>query len=793
MLIKTNNEFNTLLEDIKSQQYIGFDTETTGLFPFLGDRICGISISFKDKRVFYIPIKNIYNSHGFSNNAVKLLYDMIISNNVTIIGHNLKFDLEMLYFENIDIFKFKIYDTLILARLCLKEKFRYGLKEIASELIDESAKSSEDILKKLMRKSKIKSYAQVPIDDMVTYASNDALYTLELFKLFQKQIVDENLQAICEIEHRLLFTLIQMELSGVKIDREYVTKCQVIETKKLDLLQKEIFSFARTEFNILSNKQLNEVMQSLKFTSPVMGKNSFSWSEEVLAQLQHPFADAILRYRTRAKLLSTYIEPFLNYTSDTNEFIHCNFRQYGTRTGRLSCVEPNLQNIPRIEEFPTRNVSLITSSDNINKMIDENDISSIRSAFIPSIGKLFFFDYSQMELRVAADYANEDVMIDAFNKDIDVHSAIAHELFKMPEDKDSAEYKYLRDTTKKIDFGILYGIGPKLLSTQINKTYDEAKAYLNKFFKRFKSLKQFIDKVAKTVETRGYIFNKFGRRYRIDAERSYTGINYLVQGSCADILKSAMVKIADYLKDKKTRMILSIHDELAFDVANDEYFEVIPKIKEIMEFSSVLNRVPLKVEVAYSSFSWGKKAEFNIDLYNLHCQQYSCSNCKLCELSVNIANSQLGHGKLIGYGFGKIFFVAQNPSYYRHKNIITPIDDVGISRQFMNTLFSLGFKSKYYYTNLVKCSTKDNIIPDIETINVCANNWLQKELKIVQPKLIVAMGKLSIDFFNGKLGEFTHYNDCDVYSIYHPSYIARNNNLKKEYIEELEKIIGVAK
>ncbi len=796
MIVDTVDKFNTFAKELPKDIEVAFDTETTGLKPFKGDRLCGISLAYEidgTYATFYFPFRHSTLEQQLPISYISTLCDLLCTNNCTLILFNLKFDYEMLHVDNIDCNKLNKYvDASIVARLVNENETKYSLKLLATKYVRPTAQDDEKILKSEMRKAHVSLYSDVTVEILSKYAENDALITLELWQFYKPFISKEALDKIFDLEHKLLMTTLDMEIRGIHVDVDFAKIMLDEEQKFSETVKKEIYNIVGHEFDILSNKQLTVEMNALGFISPKVGIAGESWPEEVLALLPHKIGRLIAFYRTSMKLQNTYYSMFVN-DIDNNNRIHCNFKQHGTRTGRLSCTEPNLQNIPSMSVYgftdQAKKQSKVTNDTGI--MLSKNrNISLVRRALIPSPHhKLFSIDYQQMELRVFVDYAHEQSVIDDINRGIDTHMSFAHRLFP---DKmiDESQVKSYRSMVKDINFGFLYGMGAKTLASKIDKPLKVTREIMDKYYSTYPSIKSFMNDVMDRIEMRGYIFNKYGRRRRLAPNEAYKGINSLIQGVCADMLKDKMVQIHSFLQNYKSKLLLTVHDELVFDIFNDEYFDIMPKIINIMTDFSYLFDVKIDVDVDYSSFSWHDTLEFNEELYEMHKKQNLCDKCSLSEMCVNKLDIQRGYGKLIGYGMGKVMFIAQNPSVNRFEHCITPVD-AGISRSFMKQLVhNLHFNEKYYFTNLVKCSTENNVVPDDNIISMCTKTWLEQELSIVKPKLIVAIGKPSISYFGGSLGEFTQYNNIDVYSIWHPSYIARNNSsdVKDKYRKQLERL-----
>lgn len=382
------------------------------------------------------------------------------------------------------------------------------------------------------------------------------------------------------MEMPLVYTLIDMENNGVRVDRNILEDIGVEFRFKLNMLESDIHRLAGKKFNIASPKQVGEVLfDDLGLTS----NRKRSTSSEELAKLvgEHEIVEYILQYRKYAKLLSTYIDSLGNFVCEDGK-IHAIFNQTLTQTGRLSSSEPNMQNIS----------------------VRDEESKSIRKAFLPSKDYLLSIDYSQVELRVLASLSNDETMIKYFESEEDVHTMTASAIFDMPKEMVTNS---MRRQAKAVNFGIVYGISDWGLSEQIGCTPSEAKRFINKYFETFPSIKEYLDKLVEDCKEKGYVTTILGRRREVNEinsssymEREFgkrVAMNTPIQGSAADIIKVAMININNYLKTNnyKSQMIMQIHDELVFDISEDEKEVLIPTLTKMMEEASNLN-VRLKAE-----------------------------------------------------------------------------------------------------------------------------------------------------------------------------------------------------
>lgn len=421
-------------------------------------------------------------------------------------------------------------------------------------------------------------------------AIQKAKFIFEIKKVFEKQIEEENLHYLFyEIEMKLSHVLADMEYTGVYIQKEVLLERKEEILKKIQTLSEEIYEMAGTEFNISSPKQLGEVL-FLKMNLPIPVKKktaNYSTSVDVLNKLRnvHPIIDKILDYRMYTKLMSTYVDGLLNTIMEDGK-IHTIYTQTLTRTGRLSSIEPNLQNIPtRYEEG-----------------------KNIRKAFIPRENAvLLSADYSQIELRILASLANVESLIDAFKRGEDIHRKTASDIFKLPLDQVDSKHRRI---AKAVNFGIIYGISSFGLSENVGISPKEAKEFIDTYFKTYPGIKEYMDQTVKQAYVDGYVKTLMNRKrllpelknknYLIRSQGERMALNTPIQGTSADIIKKAMIDIFEEFEKQhlKSKMLLQVHDELIFDLVLEEKEKVMQIVKEKMEHAYDL-KVPLKVDMEY--------------------------------------------------------------------------------------------------------------------------------------------------------------------------------------------------
>jgi len=567
---------------------LAIDTETTGLYPFNGDKPFMITTydMLGEGRALYIG----------KDNLVPLDCYLMGKNNEAIF-HNAKFDLHMLEVYGMKV-HCNIHDTMVMAHVFNPGELNKQLKVLAKKYLGEEPSAQAD-LKAWLRKAKNKKYEEVPREILEPYALNDARITYLLFKFYEAQGVTKDKVYIKEME--LLKCLMNMERRGVKIDTEYCKEQSALCARRITEIEDKV----REEFgevNIYSNKELKEFLfdkeqiQCTHYTA----KGNPSLDEYNLNQYEHAIIPYILEARELGKIKTTYLDALANM-ADIEDSVHCNFYQVGAKTGRFSCREPNLQNIPR------------------------GGVVDVRRAFVcrPDYEN-YYFDYSQIELRIFAHYANEPKMIDAFIKGEDLHALTARALFK------GECSKAQRELAKRLNFGIIYGIGGLKFATIINQDYPEmnvnmlqAKAFISKYYQYYDRISFFMTRVKQAIMNRtfkspvegeylGYVTDVFGRKYTCLKTEAYKAVNYLIQGCAAGVIKNAMVRVDALLEKTKSRILLSIHDELVIEIHKDEK-HLIEKIKNIMEDRETF-RVPITVNIEKTDTSWSAKKPASVAL-----------------------------------------------------------------------------------------------------------------------------------------------------------------------------------
>lgn len=585
-----------LIGRLKKAEMFAIDTETTSKDPMKANLV-GLSFSMKPDEAFYIPC-----AHDYPEAPAQLELKSVLSHlkpvlenpDVKKIGQNIKYDWMVLKRHGINLAGV-IFDTMLASYLINPSKRAHNLDQIALDFLDYKTTTYKEISGK---GKKDVSFAEIPLEKAIPYSCEDADITLMAYHVLMPLIERAGLMELYNnVELPLVPVLMNMEMTGVCVDREKLLELSKSFEHQLEQLENMIYSIAGEEFNIKSSQQMGRILFE-KLKLPVQKKTrkktGYSTDVNVLTALadKHELPEIILRHRTLAKLKSTYTDSLLDLVHPETGRIHTSYNQTVTATGRLSSSDPNLQNIP----------------------IRTDEGMEIRKAFVPrKEWILVSADYSQIELRILAHYADDDILIEAFNNNEDIHTRTATEVFQVFPSFVTSE---LRRQAKVINFGIVYGMSPYGLSKELGISQKMAKTYIDNYFSRYKGVKRFVDqtisdarKTKKTSTLLGRIrllpdINSSNKVVREFAER--TAINTPVQGTAADLIKLAMIRVdAAFRKGGlNSAMLLSVHDEIVFEVPPEELASVKVLVKEIME--GIWNlKVPLKVNLA-SGNNWAE-------------------------------------------------------------------------------------------------------------------------------------------------------------------------------------------
>lgn len=581
VLLDTIDKVKDLVDEYKDEDHFCFDTETDSPDPVAASLV-GISLTATPGTAYYIPV----NVEGGLNEkeVIEAIRPLFEDDHILKIAHNYKFDYLMLKRAGIEI-KGNAFDTMIAAYL-IDANQRLKMDELSKSLLNYKPVSIEELIGK---GKKQKSMADIAVEDVYLYACEDADITLRLYEILNDRLKDDELLEIAyKVDFPLMEVLADMELKGVKLDTEMLADFSNELERDLKKLEEKIYEKAGEEFNINSPQQLGTILFD-KMGLPAGKKTKtgqYSTAESVLTKLavKYEMPDLILEYRQLAKLRSTYVDAIPELVNKDTGRVHTEFNQSVAATGRLASSNPNLQNIP----------------------IRTERGREMRKAFVAEEGfKLMSADYSQVELRVIAHIAQDKAMIEAFKNGEDIHARTAKEIFDLDSlDDVTADH---RRKAKEVNFGIPYGLSAYGLAQNLGIENNEGKEMIDQYFERFPNILNYINETKEFAREHGYVKTMLGRRRYVPdiksgnwnvrgfAER--VAINMPIQGTAADIIKLAMIEIHHWLKEnnKKSRMLLQVHDELIFEIYESEMDEVPAKITELMEHAVELD-VPLKVD-----------------------------------------------------------------------------------------------------------------------------------------------------------------------------------------------------
>ena len=596
-LIENLEQIDNWITEAEELGEVAVDTETNSLDPHQADLV-GVSLSSKIGKACYIPIGHKSNKCIEKDLVLKKLKPLLEDPSIKKIGQNIKFDFIVFFKHGINMTSME--DTMLMSYVLDAGKNRHNMDTLSEIHLNHKTISFKDLVG--TGKKEI-NFSEVDVEKAKDYAAEDADITFRLYKKFQKSLKDEKMINIYEIfEKPLLKILAFMEIEGVKIDNKFLKSLSTKFEKKIIKIQNEVFKISKKEFNIASPKQLGEILYNdlkiadLKKTK----KGSFATSASVLEDLAfkgHKFPQLVLDWRQVSKLKNTYSDSLPEHINPNTQRVHTSFLLAATTTGRLASSDPNLQNIP----------------------IKSEDGKDIRKAFIAKKDHvLISADYNQIEMRILADLADVKGLKKAFKNNEDIHSLTASQIFNVDIKKVNQDQ---RRKAKAINFGIIYGISQYGLAKQINVTNHEAEEFLNAYFLKFPEIKIYMDQTIKFCRKSGFVNNIFGRRshfinindknYNIRNFQERAAINAPIQGSAAEIMRLAMIRLNKKLSDQKnqnTKMLLQIHDELIFETPKEEAKRISKII--IDEMSSVVKSeqhsfsIPLTVDLNTGE-NWG--------------------------------------------------------------------------------------------------------------------------------------------------------------------------------------------
>ena len=583
-LVDTKKKLDTLIQKLDDESLFSFDIETSELDPIEAD-IVGFSISYKNNSGYYIPI--IFpDKDSMSNYDLNLVYvlnsikKILESDNNKICGQNIKYDSLILKRHGISLRGIR-YDSMIAEHILHPDKNSYKLDNLSLEYLGYEMQSIEELIGS--GKDQI-SMADVPLDKTLFYAAEDADIALQISNKTIPLIEKNNLsKPYYEIELPLIPVLVEMENTGVFVDRKILSELSIEIDSMVSILKEQIFSISDGEFNLNSPKQLAEVLFDKLELKQIKKRST---SIEVLESLTHyhPLPELILKYRHLSKLSSTYINALPNHINKRTGRVHSSFNQTIASTGRLSSTKPNFQNIPIRTELGKK----------IRKAIRAQSSDSV----------ILSADYSQIELRIMAHFSKEPELVRAFNEDLDIHTRTAALVYSVDENDVTSEQ---RRSAKVVNFGIMYGAGPFRMSKELGISMKDAKTLIETYFKTYPGIQKYITETIEEAHIKGYVSTINGRKkysqslassnINVQKAEERALINMPIQGTAAELIKVAMINIQKKIisDDYNAKMILQIHDELIFEVPKNEIENFSKLVKFEMEHAMELS-VPLKVE-----------------------------------------------------------------------------------------------------------------------------------------------------------------------------------------------------
>ena len=602
---KANTSYETILtkKDLKEWanklnkcEVFAIDTETDSLDTVTANLV-GISLSVKEGGGCYIPIGHKYDDCPKQldiDDVIKELGSSIEKNKLKAVGQNLKFDIPILHRHGIVLDEFHA-DTMLMSYVLNSTATRHGMDKLAMFYLDYETVKYSDVTGTA---SKQINFSAVEIEVASHYAAEDADITLRLFNKLDSLLKDKptQIKLLQNIEYPLVHVLSRVEQNGAKIDKNKLSEHSKELSEKIAKLSSEAFKIAGEEFNLDSPKQLLEVLYE-KLKLPILKKTPKgqpSTNEETLQRLseEYELPKIILKYRTLAKLKSTYTDSLIRIENTQTKRIHTSYQQAVTSTGRLSSTEPNLQNIP----------------------IKTAEGRRIREAFVPDKGNILISaDYSQIELRIMAHLSKDKNLTHAFNNNLDVHSATASEVFGVSLEDVTQDH---RRSAKAINFGLMYGMSAFGLTRQLDIPRAEAQKYLDTYFERYTGVKDYMANIKAQAKEDMFVETIMGRRLYLNEINAANGlrrqaaeraaINAPLQGSAADIIKKAMIDIDAFLDKEmpEVKMIMQVHDELIFETPKKNAQEVLSTMKDMMEAAVKLD-IPLIAEAAIGT-NWNE-------------------------------------------------------------------------------------------------------------------------------------------------------------------------------------------
>jgi DNA polymerase-1 len=588
-LCLTKETLRTLAGQIKKKGILSIDTETTSRDP-LQAKLVGISFSCEAGKATYLPIAHDYPGAPLQivwSDALEILRGILTDDRISKVGQNIKYDAEVLKRHGLEI-KGIHFDTMIASYVINPGLRQHNLAYLAQHYLNHKMISYHEVVGKGKNE---RCFSEIDVDKGMAYSCEDADFTLRLMRILDEKLrYDGNETLFYDLEMKLVPVLMDMEMTGIRIDTGFLGDMSDRFSKAIKGIEKQIFEEAGMEFNINSPQQLGEVLfEKLQLPSQTRTAKTKKYSTDVkvlkkLSAFPHKIPGLVLRYRSLSKLKSTYLDALVNMVNPATGRVHTSYNQTVAATGRLSSSNPNLQNIP----------------------VRGEEGREIRKGFVAEAGHyLVSADYSQIELRVFAHYSGDEAFMEAFRRGEDIHTRTAAEILGVERKAVTSD---MRRIAKTINFGIIYGMGPQKLGDALGIDLKEAKNYITAFYKRYQGVARYREEMIETARKVGYVSTLFNRRrylpdiqhnnrvIRAEAERM--AINTPIQGTAADLIKKAMVDIHQRLNRErlKSKMLLQVHDELVFEVPEEELGPVTSMIKEEMLGVHDL-RVPLEVDI----------------------------------------------------------------------------------------------------------------------------------------------------------------------------------------------------
>jgi DNA polymerase-1 len=584
-VILDDEALKALIDELKQAAMFCLDIETTAKDPMQA-QVVGISFACRPNEAAYIPLRHRYSGAPGQldpDRTLASLKPLLEDPNLAKVGQNIKYDWIVLKRSGIDL-QGVIFDTMVASYLLNPTRRAHNLEAIAAEYLDHKMISYKEVA------GGKKGFDEVPVQDAVPYACEDADITLMAYEVIEPKLQEGGFDSLFkELEMPLIPVLVDMELSGICVDGGRLEALSKEFERQLHETEDRIYAIAGERFNIQSHQQLGRILferLKLPIQKKTKKKTGYSTDVQVLTTLsfEHELPALVLQYRSLAKLKSTYADALVDLIHPETHRIHTSYNQTVTATGRLSSSDPNLQNIP----------------------VRTGEGRKIRAAFVPRKGQtMLSADYSQIELRLLAHYSEDPALVEAFEEGQDIHARTAAEVFELLPNMITPE---MRRQAKVINFGIIYGMTPFRLSKELGISQKMAKIYIENYFRRYKGVKQFIEETIEEARKTGKVTTLLGRHRQLPdissknrtarefAER--TAVNTPLQGTAADLIKVAMIRIHRAFGEMRleTKMLLQVHDELVFEVPPRELTTVEKYVAEIMEGVYRL-RVPLKVNV----------------------------------------------------------------------------------------------------------------------------------------------------------------------------------------------------